>query len=304
MQRSLAVLGLLAALALLLAACGGDDTLSVEAYFEALQEVDADAEARGGAAKDAALQALADADPTDSDGATAAFFDPLEKSTRAFRADLAALTAPAEVAAAHTALVDATDAVIDEIDKVRARGGDAAFVDLVAFLTDAGDANDEVLRACIALEQLAADRDIDLVLACAGGGTLSDKTYFKGIADAGADFDERAAALSFESDGPPDAETVAAVVDDFRALLVDNRAAWAALTAPSYAGPAHEALLAAMDAAIDVIETARQRVEAGEDVAVTFPDQVAAFDEINRACAALQQLAVDRGVNVDLDCAE
>ena len=165
MRQSLSVLGLLALLALLGAACGGggSDDSSAEAYFGALAKVDAAAEARG----EAAFRTLLGQDSTDPEG-FARFFDAVEAFNRVLRADLTALAAPADLAAAHDALVAAEDVVIDEIEKVREAAADVVtFADIETFVSEAGDAFDEFRRACVALEQLAADRGIDLVLGCA-----------------------------------------------------------------------------------------------------------------------------------------
>ena len=166
MRRPLMWLGLLATLALLVAACGGeasDDTSSAAAYFEALAAADAVAEAQG----EAAVRTLLGQDSTDPEG-FATFFDAVEEFNRVLRADLTALSAPADLAAAHNALVAAEEAVIAEIEKVRAAAAEVVtFADIETFVSEAGDAFDEFRRACVALEQLAADRGIDLVLSCA-----------------------------------------------------------------------------------------------------------------------------------------
>ena len=58
--------------------------------------------------------------------------------------------------------------MIAEIEKVRAVAAEVVtFADIEMFVSEAGHAFDEFRRACVALEQLAADRGIDLVLSCA-----------------------------------------------------------------------------------------------------------------------------------------
>ncbi|MCZ6544900.1 MAG: hypothetical protein O6913_04235 [Chloroflexi bacterium] len=156
MRRSLALLGLLATLALLLAACGGDDTLSDREYFAALEAVSADAEAR-----DAAIPEPSPDDPE----SVPAFFELFQALFVGVRADLAAIAAPTELAAAHDAFVEAIDAVIDNLERVRGAGADETIVDVLAFF-EANDAFGEFNRACATLQQLAADRNIDFVFDC------------------------------------------------------------------------------------------------------------------------------------------
>ncbi len=154
MRSSLTVLGLLTVLALLVAACGGDDTLSVEAYFEALEDVDAAGEA------ETFFEGDGDTPPDAETIAT--YFDGLHAFGRSFRVDFAALTAPTELAVAHDALLDAVDAVIVEIERVRATGAD-----IETFFEEGGDELDAFGRACATLQQIATDRGIDLELSCA-----------------------------------------------------------------------------------------------------------------------------------------
>ena len=151
MMRPLPWLGLLATLALLLAACGGDDTLSDREYFAALEAVSAAAEAR-----DVTIPELS---PEADAEAVAAYFDAFQALFVETRADLAALAPPTELTTAHDALVDALDAVIDEIEQVREADADESFADVLSFFT-AGGGIDEFNRACVTLHQLAADRDI------------------------------------------------------------------------------------------------------------------------------------------------
>ena len=89
MRRPLVWLGLLATLALLVAACGGegsDDTSSAASYFEALAAADAVAEAQG----EAAVRTLLGQDSTDPEG-FATFFDAVEEFNRVLRADQGAV---------------------------------------------------------------------------------------------------------------------------------------------------------------------------------------------------------------------
>ena len=150
--RSVTLLGLLASLALLMAACGGEDTLSDREYFAALEDVNAAVEARA----DAVPQPSADDPET-----IPAFFDDFLLLFTGLRADLAALAPPAELAAAHDALVDAVALVIVEIERVREAGAEETLANVSAFF--AGEGIAAFNRVCATLHQLAADRGIPFV---------------------------------------------------------------------------------------------------------------------------------------------
>ena len=157
--RSLALLGLLASLALLIAACG-DDALSDEAYFEALQEVDADANTEGEAVFE---RLIGDVTPDDPEG-VAAFLVAFRATWEDARANAAALDPPSDLATAHDALVEAMDAVIEEVGAVLAEA-EAGNVDAFFAIADPVSLA-ELGRACAALERLGRDRDIHVSLAC------------------------------------------------------------------------------------------------------------------------------------------
>jgi hypothetical protein len=63
---------------------------------------------------------------------------------------------------------------------------------------------------------------------------------------------------------------------------------------------AHNAFLDALDAVIQEIERTRQ---AGADLETFFDDDDNVLTEFGRSCAALQQLAEDRSIDVALSCA-
>ena len=142
MRRFLTVLGLLATLALFVAACGGDEALSDREYFAALGDAAADAEAQDNALD----EAFPFDEPPDAE-TVAAFLEALQAIFVDARADIAALAPPPELAAAHDAMVVAQDAVIAVFDEAR-----GVF--------------DEFERSCTTLAQLAADRGIAVELFC------------------------------------------------------------------------------------------------------------------------------------------
>jgi hypothetical protein len=156
MKRSLLWLGLLAALALLVAACGSDDRLSAETYFASLEEVFDDAETRG----EGLFEALGDQPDAE---AVATFLVAEQELFSGARPDIAALSPPSELAAAHKALLDAMDAAIDEIERARETGTDS----LETFFDEADDVLEEFGRACATLQQLAEERGVDIALSCA-----------------------------------------------------------------------------------------------------------------------------------------
>lgn len=165
MPRSLTWLGLMALLTVLVAACGGDGTLSDEAYFEAVEDVGADSDARAEPLFETFSNEAGDA-PPDAETATA-FLDGYQALFVAARAGTAALSAPSDLAAAHEALLDAMAAVIDEIGRARVR---VEAGELESVFTEVEPAAfDEFARACATLEQLARDRGFHLELSCADG---------------------------------------------------------------------------------------------------------------------------------------
>lgn len=160
MRRSLTVLGLLALLPLLVAACG-DDTLSDEAYFAALEAESADAAAQGEAVFERLIGDVAVDDPE----SVVAFLDAFRATWEDTRATTAALTPPSDLATAHDALVEALDAVIEELG-VAVAEAEAGNVDTFFAIAEPV-ALAELERACAALERLGRDRDIHVSLACA-----------------------------------------------------------------------------------------------------------------------------------------
>jgi hypothetical protein len=173
MRQPLTGPGLLATFALLVAACGGgedglrddgslrvdDDSLRVEAYFEALESVATDLDARG---EELVATFLSDVVDLPDPETLAAFLSAWQELFNNARSVVAALTAPRNVAPAHDAFVEAIDAVIDETMAARAR---AEAGDIGAFF-EFSAAFAEFERTCTTLERLAADRGIDVALAC------------------------------------------------------------------------------------------------------------------------------------------
>ncbi len=142
---------------LFVAACGGNDSLSAEAYFDAIEDLGAAAEARVGGVSELSL---------DDAESVAAFLDNVQAVWAGVRADLAALAAPTELASIHNAYVDAVDAVIGGIERLRGAGARQPF-DAERFDAELGDALNEFAGACFLL-QAAANRGADfLSLACA-----------------------------------------------------------------------------------------------------------------------------------------
>ena len=157
--RSLTLLGLLASLALLIAACG-DDTLSHEAYFQALEAQSADADAQG----EAVFQRLIGDVAADDPESVVAFLVAFRATFEDARANAAALAPPSDLTTAHDALVEALDAVVEELGVALAEA-EAGNVDTFFAIAEPV-AFAEFRRTCAALERLGRDRDIHVSLAC------------------------------------------------------------------------------------------------------------------------------------------
>ena len=146
-----------------------------------------------------------------------------------------------------------------------------------------------------------------LLVACGGDDTLSDQEYFDALGDVAAAAQEQDQALdeafSFGEE-EPDAETVAAFLETFQATFIEARAAVAALAAPRDLALAHAENVAAFDAVIEQFDRARAEAETLTDALAFFVTAAAVFDEFARTCAALEQLAVDRGIAVELFCGD
>lgn len=156
MRRLLTWFGLLATLALLVAACGtDDDALSDTAYFDALEGVIAEAADRG------ADLFTAFGEATDEAEASATFLEAEQAIFEDARASVSALNAPSDLAEAHGAYVDALGGAIAAIEESRVAGST-----LEAFFDDAAEALDAFGRACDTLQQAAVDRDIAVDLVC------------------------------------------------------------------------------------------------------------------------------------------
>lgn len=156
MKRSLPWLGLLATLALLVTACGGNDTLSAEAYFSSLQDVFDPADTR----TQDLFETLGDEPDAE---AFAAFLVGEQALFADVRVRTAALSPPSELAPAHSAFLDAVDATIDEIERAR----EAGTANLETLFDQAGNVFEEFGRTCGTLQQIAEERGIDIALSCA-----------------------------------------------------------------------------------------------------------------------------------------
>ena len=156
MKRPFPWLGLLATLALFVTACGGNDTLSAEAYFSSLQDVFDPADTR----TQDLFETLGDEPDAE---AFAAFLVGEQALFADVRAGTTALSPPSELAAAHDAFLDAMDAAIEEIERAREAGKD----NLETLFDQAGNVFEEFGRTCGTLQQIAEERGIDVALSCA-----------------------------------------------------------------------------------------------------------------------------------------
>jgi hypothetical protein len=140
-----------------------------------------------------------------------------------------------------------------------------------------------------------------LVTACGSDDQLSAEVYFASLEEVLDEAEIRGEGLFGALGDEPDAEAVATFLVGELKLFSDARSDIAALSPPSELAAPHKAFLDATDAAIGEIERAR---ETGTDSLDTFfAEADDMLEEFGRACATLQQLAEQRGVDIALSCA-
>jgi hypothetical protein len=155
--------------------CGGSDALTLEEYFEELEQIDADFEERSEDIdtefEDVTSDPSADLDDDQRDE----IVDLLERTQDAiqtFADDIDGLNPPEEVEDLHEEAVSLFNDIADTFDGLIADAEDAdtiedvfaGFEDLEADFADADD-------LCLEFEEVAADNDIDVDLNCDDGAT-------------------------------------------------------------------------------------------------------------------------------------
>ena len=175
MKLRLLPLALIAALLLAFGAfaagCGGEDSLTLEEYFQQLETLAATAEERGAEFEDA-VNAEMDAAASEED-VLAVFEDALRNAQPIFTTfvdGLNDLNPPAAVEELHNEFVDASAELAASLEEVLNEFGDQDFAaDLNLFeessLSQAGDRFD---KTCAALQDIADMHEIDVDLKCYG----------------------------------------------------------------------------------------------------------------------------------------
>ena len=170
MKLRLLPLALIALLLLAFAAgCGGEDSLTLEEYFQQLEALTAAAEERGAEFEDA-INAELDAAISEEER-LAVFEDALRNAQPIFTTfvdGLNDLNPPAAVEELHNEFVDESAELAASLEEVLNEFGDQDFAaDLNLFeessLSQAGDRFD---KACAALQDFAAENEIDVDLDC------------------------------------------------------------------------------------------------------------------------------------------
>ncbi len=172
LPRLLISFAALTALALATNACGGGDELTLEAYFQQLDSIFRNSDARL-AEISADLDEAQQNDLSDADQA-AAFREAFVRSNKVFEDainELSDLDPPVEAAQAHVSFLEATvkihelsQEIVDDLAGLETVDAiDAYFADRQAETSAATKRGDDT---CLALQKIADDKRIDVDLAC------------------------------------------------------------------------------------------------------------------------------------------
>ena len=160
---------LLAAMAALAAACGGSgETLTLEEYFQRLDELDNQADERGQAIEDEFPQAFEEPKPTQE------FINSLAALVGDFVDSLEQIDPPAQVedahneaAAAGTEFAQILEEAAPQLEGVESASElEETLGDLFAEDSEFAAADERFTNSCVALQQIADDNDIDADLEC------------------------------------------------------------------------------------------------------------------------------------------
>ena len=159
------VAGLLLAFGAFAAACGGEDSLTLEEYF---QQVDALIDNTAEQSNVLGEESFADLDTLEAQiEASRSFYSGFAAITATFRDDMRDIDPPAEVEDAHNTLVEAADdfaqATGDINNKLDEVASQADFVAVFAAFAELGNPEE----ACFALQGIAEENGIDVSLNCA-----------------------------------------------------------------------------------------------------------------------------------------
>lgn len=345
-------------------ACGGgSNALTLEEYFEELQDIDDAQQERS----DEAEEELDDAIPDDiapDDELDDDTRETLQDGLRAqqdtldeFTDDLDGLEPPEEVEDLHNELVDILREGSDRLSDVIDEAGEAETLE--EFFEGFTDIESDFARAdeiCRELEQIAADEDIDVDLDCdeegddgtddeptpddaeeeptpededdngasgddededSGDGNEELESYLEEYnsisGEFAADAEERSNQFTADVEGVTEQDELSSLLDgfftDFGSILDDIIADLEDLDAPDEAADLHDAQLAKLDEARQVVTDAQDRL-----AGATTPDEISIIaqefgaalidlgEELSQDCLDLQAVADDEGVDIDLNC--
>ena len=322
--------GLLLAFGMVAGGCknGGGGALTLEEYFQQLDELDNDLNEQS----DALFAPLEDVqDPGEAVEQLRDIFPQQAGLFQDFRGGLADLDPPGEVEDLHNEALEAFDGVIAAVDGLVGQLDSVeSFDDLDALFAESefSAADERLTQVCLDLEQMAADNNITVDFNCGDesdgtdgvdgtptsegpdGDTGALEDYFQQLDAAENELrggqgsvDESFAAI--DDSTPPDEviaafEEAKAVIDDFVAGMQD-------IDPPPEAAAAHEETIAAFQVVSGIISDAIDVVEGGgtaQEAAalLSSPDATEADTALDATCNALQSLADSNGIAVDLSC--
>lgn len=327
--RLILILAAVSCLLLAASACGDDDdpgatsTPTLEGYFSSLETIFIDFSAKSASIRADHHDAFDKLDDTE------AYYQDLLAEMQQAYADIAALSAPQEIATLHQALVEATQDFYTEVlrvnDEVTALDDDAALAkytddlqtDPALTLTATA-----VTDACHALQRYADDNNVDTDLLC---GKETDPTeavileqYFISLSkifddadaattEAQTTLDEATSDATFEEQKT----AIDAYLTDIRGIFTDTLNRLRAHSTPDAVADAQADFITAVEDMLDSASAFQQNLPNIEDAEhldtrrADFGDEIST--EVTRAddaCTQLQRIAEGRSIDVDLGCSD
>jgi len=311
--------GLVFLLAVGAGACtdGGGGALTLEEFFQRVEELDADFEA-GNAEIEAELGELSDEEALDQGPD---LLGRLAELVGEFVDELAALDPPEEATDLLEEAVSAGRNVADTFDGLVAElEGAQSLDDLFSFFEDPDfmAARGRFSQVCSDLEQLAADNGITIELNCedeeggdgTGGGAL--EAYFGELDTLENAFrvaSDQADADLAALDATATPGDVAAIFEDVVAAIDTLVAGLEGLDPPEEVAEAHAESVAGFQFVSTALSDAIANVGDYATVEEFFaifddPEFVSADQSLDGVCRALQSIADGNGIVVDLGCPE
>lgn len=308
--------GLLLAIGTLAGACGSSGgSLSLEDYFQKVDALDEESSNKTSGLDDE-LQATDDVDEArDLITELIAAFDE-------FRDSLADLDAPDEAADAQASTIEGFDAFIAELTGALESASDATTIDELygAFLNVDESGVNQATEACIELEQIANDNGIDVDFDCGEGGDEPTATpqdgesgsleeYYSALDSAENEYRAGSDSVGEQLDALDDstASQAASLMAEGKAGIDDFVAALEDLAPPEEVAEAHAETVAGFQAASAWIGDHLDEFESATSVAeitalFSSPEFTDISNSLDGTCDALQAIADENGVIVDLSC--